>query len=353
VQPVRHFFHIPAVDNDYHPALRIMLGVGIPLLLLVASDRMDLAVFATLGAFTGVYGRGVAHRARFSQQWRAGLVMLAAIAAGLSASHAELGQGSLIAGTAVVGALGSAIARLGRFKPTGSLFFVFGFSAIAFMASPAAVLEGIGVAAATVVLSLVLGVAGWVLPGHQTTWVRVRPPQLDRDERSAVYGAAMLHLVTVWVAGTVAGWTGFGHSYWAMIAATVPLHGAITGHGVSRGIHRIIGTIGGLVIAGILLGLGLEGMGLAAVVLVLQFLVELFVTRHYALAQMFVTPLALLMTEAAAPMEPWALMLERLVETVIGASVGIAFVLLVNRLRKGAGGRGGSASEGEQVEPSR
>lgn len=331
---IREFFHIPAADNDHHPALRIMLGVGIPLLFLVAIDRMDLAVFATLGAFTGVYGRGEAHRARFSQQWRAGFVMLIAMAAGLAVSHLEPAACTLIVATAVVGALGSAAARLIRLKPTGSLFFVFGFSATAFMSPPAPFLEAIGVAAATVALSLFLGVAGWVLPGHHTPWTRQRPPRLDRDERSAVYGAALLHLVAVWVAGTVAHLTGFSHSYWAMIAATVPLHGAITGNGVSRGVHRIVGTTGGLAIAGVLLGFRLEGMGLAAIVLVLQFLVEYFVTRHYALAQAFVTPLALLMIEAASPVDPWTLMLERLVETVIGASVGIAFVLLVDLLRR-------------------
>lgn len=328
------FFHIPASDNDHYPALRIMLGVGIPLVLLLAVDRMDLAVFATLGAFTGVYGRGEGHRARFSQQWRAGLVMLAAIASGLVVSHLEPGSSTLVAATAVVGALGSAVARLARLKPTGSLFFVFGFSATAFMSPPMGALVALGVAGATVALSLILGVAGRVLPGHQTPWVRARPAPLDRDERQAVYGAALLHLVAVWIAGTAAEWTGYSHSYWAMIAATVPLHGAITGDGVSRGIHRIVGTSGGLVIAGVLLGLGLEGLWFAVVVLVLQFLVEYYVTRHYALAQAFVTPLALLMIEAASPAEPWGLMLERLVETVIGATVGIACVLIVAWLRR-------------------
>jgi len=334
VHRVRDFFHIPVADNDYHPALRIVLGVGIPLLVLLAADRMDVAVFATLGAFTGVYGRGLAHRVRFSQQWRAGLMMLAAITAGLVVSGLGLGYGALVAGTAVVGALGSAAARLRRLKPAGSLFFVFGFSVSAFMTPPAAFAEAVGIATATVVLSLVIGVIGWVVPGHRTPWVRVRPPQLDREERRAVYVAALLHLAAIWTAGTVAGWSGFGRGYWAMVAASVPLQGAVTGHGVSRGIHRIIGTLSGLVLAGVLLGLDFQGVQFAAVVLLLQFFVQLFVTRHYALAQTFVTPLALLMTEAVHPTNPWSLMSERLVETVIGASVGIAFVLAMEWLRR-------------------
>ena len=66
------------------------------------------------------------------------------------------------------------------------------------------------------------------------------------------------------------------------------------------------------------------------VVIVLQFLVELFVTRHYALAQTFVTPLALLMTEMAVPENPWTLMTDRAIETVIGAGVGMALVILLH-----------------------
>lgn len=330
---VRDFFTLPESNNDHHPAIRIALGVGIPLLLLVAVGRMDLAIFATLGAFTGVYGRGEPHLARFTQQWRAGVLMLVAITAGLTASEFGVPTGLLVLGAAVIGALGFVATRITRLAPVGSLFFVFAFSATAFMKPAAAFLPAIAIAAGSVALSLLLGVAGRMLPGHRTPWVRHRAPALTTMERHEVYAEAWMHVASILIAGTIAVLVGFGHSYWAMIAATVPVVGSTAAHGVDRGVHRIVGTASGLVIAGFLLGLRLEGLALALTVLVLQFLIELFITRHYALAQTFVTPLALLMTEAAHPANPWLLMRDRAVETVIGAGVGISVVLLASRLR--------------------
>ncbi|MHA0033465.1 hypothetical protein ACXXDK_00280 [Deinococcus sp. PESE-38] len=41
--------------RDRWPAQRIAVGVGAPLLLLLALGRADLTVYAAFGAFTGIY----------------------------------------------------------------------------------------------------------------------------------------------------------------------------------------------------------------------------------------------------------------------------------------------------------
>jgi hypothetical protein len=58
-----------------------------------------------------------------------------------------------------------------------------------------------------------------------------------------------------------------------------------------------------------------------------QFGAELFIARNYMLAQVFVTPLALISTLLVAPASPALLLRDRIVETVIGTAVGIAVVL--------------------------
>ena len=63
-------------------------------------------------------------------------------------------------------------------------------------------------------------------------------------------------------------------------------------------------------------------------VIVFQFTTELFMTRHYGLAMVSFTPVILLMTQLAAPADPQVLILERGVETVVGAVVGILVVVL-------------------------
>jgi len=63
------------------------------------------------------------------------------------------------------------------------------------------------------------------------------------------------------------------------------------------------------------------------VIAICQFGAELFIARNYVVAQVFVTPLALVSTLLVAPASPDLLLRDRIVETVIGAAVGIAVVL--------------------------
>lgn len=61
-------------------------------------------------------------------------------------------------------------------------------------------------------------------------------------------------------------------------------------------------------------------------IIILQFLGELYIARNYALALLFITPVALMMTQIAAPVDVPDLLLARFVETVIGATVAIGVV---------------------------
>jgi uncharacterized membrane protein YccC len=54
-------------------------------------------------------------------------------------------------------------------------------------------------------------------------------------------------------------------------------------------------------------------------------------TRHYGLAMAWFTPVILLMTQLASPAEPRILILDRAVETLVGALMGILVVVAVRR----------------------
>ena len=54
-------------------------------------------------------------------------------------------------------------------------------------------------------------------------------------------------------------------------------------------------------------------------------------TRHYGLAMVSFTPVILLMTQLAAPSDPTVLILERGVETFVGAVVGILVAVAVRQ----------------------
>jgi hypothetical protein len=328
----KRLLHVAPNNNDHHPAIRCALGVGVPLLFLLAISRPDLSIFAVLGAFTAMYGRGERHRLRLIQQIRAGGLLFLAIGGGTLTSLVGASPAVVVLGTAVVAGVGHLASRLASLRTAGSLFFVFAYSAAAFTQHPAAFGVAVTTAGMSVLFSILVGTAGWLIPGHRTPWVAESLPGPSALDRPAIYAEAWLHVMAVALSGGIAIALGLGHGYWAMVSATVPLVGISASHGIVRGLQRIVGTMGGLVIAGILLGLPLVGWQVVIVIVVLQFLAELFVTRNYALGVLFVTPLALLMTEAASPTSAWVLVRDRGVETVIGASIGIACVASVRSL---------------------
>jgi uncharacterized membrane protein YccC len=93
-----------------------------------------------------------------------------------------------------------------------------------------------------------------------------------------------------------------------------------------RAWHRAAGTAAGIGVAGVVLAAVPGALPLVVLVVVLQFVVELLVARHYALAVVFITPLALLQGALATGQldGPVAgLLAGRLVETAIGCILAV------------------------------
>ncbi|MEO3934868.1 FUSC family protein [Micrococcaceae bacterium Sec7.4] len=322
-------------NKDHQVAVRCAVGVFVPLITLLFLDRLDLAIFASFGAFTGIYGRNEPHAKRFGLQLRAGALMvvvmlLAALTARAGLPAAETLWLQVFATTLVAGVC-SLIVAWWRLRPEGSLFHIFAFAAIASIPNQPPLWQGMLVAVLTVAFSLLVGMSSRVVRGRRTPWIRpARTPLSTAEKRAALLESAG-YLVAAGLAGTLATLAGerlgFGHNYWAMVAAVVPLVGHSTRHRVSRGLQRIVGTAIGLVLlAGILL-LQPAPWQTVLVIAACQFGAEMFIARQYVLAQIFVTPLALISTLLVVPAAPGILLRDRIFETVIGAAVGVAVVL--------------------------
>lgn len=66
---------------------------------------------------------------------------------------------------------------------------------------------------------------------------------------------------------------------------------------------------------------------LVAVVL-FQIITEITIGYNYALGQVTVTPMALLMTHLAAPVANSNMPVERVLDTIVGAAIGIVFAVI-------------------------
>ncbi len=301
-------------------AIRAAVCVGVPLLVLWGLDRLDLSVFASFGAFAALYGRFEGFRDRLLMQISAAAVVLASMLIGTSLAVFGLPLIVRVVVLAAVAALVTLISHVFRWHPPGALFAVFAGGATATLPVDAsAFIDVLVVGGASVAFSLAVTVVMAFV--GRTPWRSESPLVRAVADRQA--GAVAL---TVGIGVLLAGIAGLlivgSHWYWAMVGAVAALGGAHVNARIIRGLQRLIGTVLGVFIAAGLLALDLPPIVTVLVAVLCQAGAEMFVSRNYGIAMLFITPLALLMIEMAVPVEPEQLLSDRLLDTVVGVLVG-------------------------------
>ncbi|WP_337060536.1 FUSC family protein [Kineococcus sp. G2] len=321
-------------DAAHWGALRAAVGLAVPALLLLATGNLEHALPVTFGAFAGVYGRHAPYRARLRVQAGAGALLVACVVAGTSA--AALGVPALaVLVPALASGAGFLAARREGWLPPGSLFATFAAGACAAHPRPwADVGTALALSAAAAAFAVLLGQAGALLPAGRRRPKRqvAAGPSVGEQVRDPVArGDLLAHVLAPLLAGTLATAAGGGHPYWAMVSAVAPLSAAGARDRLARSVHRVLGTLAGVVLALALLSLEPSPLATIALATLFQVWAELLVTRHYALAVVGITPLALLMVHLAVPVDPVSVAADRAVQTVLGSAVAVALVLLASR----------------------
>jgi hypothetical protein len=321
---VRQFFHIPSGDGHHLPALRVALGIAVPLLALVLAGRLDLTVYAMFGALTGVFGRVEPHWERLKHQAEAGAIMALCVVLGVAVGQAGAGVWPVAFLTVVVAGVLSVVSDVLRLRPMGPFFPVFALTGSAAVPFSSPVWEAGAAAAGSIVVVLVIGFAGraWARRSTSGRPAAAAPrPSVQRMVRHAAR-----YLAATGLSGLVATSAGLGHSYWAMVAACAPIAAADASSALVRAVHRAVGTLGGVVLTGVLLTVSWSPVQLAVLLAVLQFVGEVYVVRHYSTALVFMTPVALLMGQFVSSIPGSVLTRDRAIETLIGAAVAFAVV---------------------------
>lgn len=322
---LRNFFALHPAQRDHLPAARIALSVAVPLVAVMAAGRADLAIYVAFGAFTSIYARLEPTRARTRHQSRAGGLLTLCVALGASLSGAP--EAAVLTVTAVVAGGGAMAAAYWTLRPAGSVFFIFAVGAIGSLEHAAPVWQATTLAAASAGFSVVLGLASrWA--GEGVTAPVAPVPAHHGLSAGQLWAHGGRFLAATSVAGALGMASGLSHGYWAMVAAAAPIAAPDLEARMRRGVHRMVGTLGGVAVTAAVLSVPLQQWHMVALVILFQFLAELFVGRNYSVALLFITPLALLMTQLAAPSAAGELLQARAVETVIGALCGLAVVYL-------------------------
>ncbi|MFF2028971.1 FUSC family protein [Arthrobacter sp. NPDC058192] len=323
---------IGPAQGDHLPALRVGLSVSIPLLVLLALGRPDLSIYAVFGGFTAMYGRKDTYRARLVHQGRAAFLLTSGLALGVLLSIARAQPWTLVAVESLFAVAASLAADSMRLKPSGPFYSIFALGACASVPTTIPFWLAISICAASAAFSVLVGVAGWI---RYRNWSPAAAPPVTADStrRRAMRVHASRYLIAVATAGTLGVLGGAGHANWTMAGAAVPLAATNRKSRILRGIHRVAGTFAGVLLTAVILLPGFNRTTLTVLLMVLLFPTELFMMRHYGLAMMFFTPAILLMSQLANPISRHVLVADRGIETLVGASIGMAVAILVREPR--------------------
>ncbi|WP_327405858.1 FUSC family protein [Streptomyces sp. NBC_01288] len=135
------------------------------------------------------------------------------------------------------------------------------------------------------------------------------------------------------LAGYVSLALGVGRPYWALVTAASLYQANIT-LTWGRGVQRVVGNLAGVLVFAAVAPLAhAHPAALVLCCLAFNFGAEALIGRNYWLGSVCVTPMALLITEFARAQQPGELIAERVVDTLVGALVGLVAAAVVTNRR--------------------
>jgi hypothetical protein len=309
-------------DRPWQMPIAAALASGVPLLVGAWFNQMALATLASMGGLVFLY----LPETPLAQR----MVMLMACAFGMIASFAlgalaQLLPVLIMPALTLVAVLVTMVCRFYRVGPPSSLFFIMAASIAAYAPGDLAhVPLKLGLFALGC-LQAVLVALLYSLFILRRRPPKTAPPLARPDFGFVVYDAVLIGLF-VGLALLLAQLLQLEKPYWVPVSCLAVIQGMNLRAVWNRQLHRILGTCIGLLLASAVLSLQLDAWGMALAMLGLTFVVEVAVVRHYGFAAIFITPLTLLLAEAATMGQspPMALMQARLVDTVLGCLVGLA-----------------------------
>lgn len=308
------------------------IATGVPLAAFTLAGDQSLGLIASLGAFTALYGATLRRGDRLRVLPLVAIGFIGASALGVAcAANAWLSIVCLIGLTALACTMVFG-AGLG---PPGPMQFVLvaavsnrlaapahlGGSSMHAIAIPA--LVAVGALAAYALLAALLAMPSVGQQEGDPVGPRSPFPRPWLEGETVTIAARVVAAVAI--AGLAGLALGLQRSYWMVMVAGAVLQARYDSRSnVVRALHRILGTVMGVAIFGLIRLVEPEGWYLVGIFTLLQFAIEVVAARNYALALTFITPSALMIASASATGDLGVLVGERIVDTVLGAVIAMA-----------------------------
>jgi hypothetical protein len=322
----------PSLRNSTLAGLQAALTAAIALPLTCLSPWPHLIGFASLGTLVALFGRFAPQAARgrvvlSCAMWQTLAVLVMSVAARLGAPPSI--QLVLLAFAC---GLFFFVATTGQFGPPGALIFV--FAAGAAMGQVASWHDVVERTAATAIVSAL----AWLICAATERFRRHATPEVPfpaepvRPLDHHVIAAARMTLGSA-IAAFAADAAGAGHPAWAAMGTVAVMQGAHLHISMNRALQRMAGNVVGAGLVWLILAQVPSPWTVIAVLIFLQITTEVIIGTNYALGQILVTPMALLMSYLAAPgVAGTTMATERVFDTLLGTSIGIVLAVICSTL---------------------
>lgn len=321
-EELRQLMTVQASDRVWQMPVAAALASGLPLLIGAYFDRLNFGLVSSLGGLVFLYLPGTPMHHRMVSVMVCAFGMVGCYTIGVMSQLFPILMMPAIVFTAI---LTTMVCRFYGLGPPGSLFFIMAASIGAYSPVPMGrVPHMVGLVTMGCLLACLIGFF------YSLYLLRLRAPKpvapLPVPSFDFVVFDSVVIGVFVGISLALAQALQLQKAYWVPVSCLAVIQGVSLRAVWNRQLHRIIGTSFGLLVAWSLLLLPLGKWSISLTMMALTFIIEFTVVRHYALATIFITPLTILLAEAATlgHGSPSALVQARFFDTVLGCLVGFA-----------------------------
>ncbi|MGE0012115.1 MAG: FUSC family protein [Azoarcus sp.] len=330
-EELRHLLAINPSNRLWQMPFAAALASGLPLLIGAYFGHMEYGLISSLGGMVFLYlpATQLSHR----------MVWLMACGFGMSACYAfgvmsHFFPALMMWVLTFIAVLVTMVCRFYAVGPPGSLFFVLPTAIGAY--TPGVLLDvplKVGLFAMGSLLACLIAFF------YSLYTLRLQPPTPAKPLTPPSFDYVIVDSVVigafVGISLALAQVLQLERPYWVPVSCIAVIQGMSLRAVWTKQAHRIVGTGIGLLLAWAILMLPLDNWRVALIMMVLAFVIENTVVRHYGLAVIFITPLTILLAEAATLGQGSTaeLVHSRLFDTILGCLVGLAGGVCLHRPR--------------------
>jgi uncharacterized membrane protein YccC len=318
---VDQFITIKSVNRPWQLPVASAMAMGGPVLVGAWTHHLNAGLTASLGALVFLYLPERPFLARLRSLAMSVIVMMACYWVGSLSAIERAYQAPGLAIVTTMATLYCRAAVVGG--PPGSLFFVIAAS--------------IGASSQTIAVNPNrLGLVFWgCLWGFAVAvfYCLLKPAVTSNIPLSSAkklirgsFANSVLIGMVVGASLLLAQWLQLENPYWVPVSCLAVVQGANFREIWNKQLHRMIGTTLGLLMISAIFQTPLSSdWQIAGWIVLFSFAIEMTVTRHYATAVMFITPMTILLADAGQAHQSslWSLAQSRLVDTAVGCCVGL------------------------------